>query len=94
MWILRLKGLLARDTCILADRLAQNVHNFRTSVNDQRLFFRPFVTERKKLSHSFFLYTSNFFLHFYQKKLGCLRILQKDIHFFNKRYRVYEAKYN
>lgn len=42
-------GLLARD--ILADRLAQNVDSFRTSVNDQRL--RHFVKERKKRSHSY-----------------------------------------
>lgn len=42
-------GLLARD--ILADRLAQNVDNFRTSVNDQRL--RHFVKERKKRSRSY-----------------------------------------
>ena len=48
-WVSNKAGLLARD--ILADRLAQNVDNFRTSVNDQRL--RHFVKERKKRSHSY-----------------------------------------
>lgn len=48
-WVSNKAGLLARD--ILADRLAQNVDSFRTSVNDQRL--RHFVKERKKRSHSY-----------------------------------------